>query len=872
MINEFLQNAYQYCGDQHQIIQGYVLCDDYISECKNYTQRFNCPAIFSAENFKIMTSKIENYKLVIIFSQTFLIDPSKCSFLISTNNQTLPFYPKQMSYRLNLIENHKITLFNSQNRYNLREQIFLNTFERLLKTRSLIPILICPKQLLTTIWEYFIQQDCYVGSLEELQEAEMMQQKQVKLGNAIIANTLIDGCELFQKYIQIKPKFSKKEIEFKIMDLTQHKLENSISQFKGMSIMIRENNGFIQQLMKFVKNIISQFFISIEETIDLLLENDFDPKELHQILEGQVENQVNKFAIQMHEFALIEQADFIILFEKIKEIIYFINKDIEQFIIKASKFVDEQMLKVNQIFQDYPALANVNTFQAIQTDASQTIVRELKNDYLREKSNFWRPEFNNYFEFTKKILISYLEYKEEKMINPTINSSLQTTLIRMGMDQKMPIQTIQIIVNRNDRDFVKEKDELFIEKINIITSGKRSAFKLYLHSKEQIVLYMNQHQIVIVSFDYFNQKLWTEVEKYQNLNMKLSQGVQHILETNIEYVKNIRLYEQEGCEYQIDKNGQSKLIVNFSMNMDEQLRKMKKKFCNKIGQAQKGGAPKPIDPSILAAGAIGSGIGILIIDCLDDNISWQKKLQRAGYGTAETTALATLSMNLPFVGFLIGQTFLLYSVHKVFSNKVLSMQNKLKNMGHIGAKVSIGIGSAMAGQILIPLPVVGALIGSVVGGVGLGLYHKFVIPTTRNSLISIFNRLEQFIQINGQLKYEEQVLKKMKINRSHFFENQPINLNNSDWLTLISVHLVNIVEYLLQLQFEERRKKILEIDDFPLKIEQFIDLEQKQDKLLEKLSKWKSCRDYIYKENISTFKYAKQVGIFVTGMISNFKI
>lgn len=43
---------------------------------------------------------------------------------------------------------------------------------------------------------------------------------------------------------------------------------------------------------------------------------------------------------------------------------------------------------------------------------------------------------------------------------------------------------MQIIVNKNDRDFIKEKEYLFIEKINIITKGKKKAFKIYLHSKE----------------------------------------------------------------------------------------------------------------------------------------------------------------------------------------------------------------------------------------------------------------------------------------------------------------------------------------------------------------------------------------------------
>lgn len=45
----------------------------------------------------------------------------------------------------------------------------------------------------------------------------------------------------------------------------------------------------------------------------------------------------------------------------------------------------------------------------------------------------------------------------------------------------------------------------------------------------------------------------------------------------------------------------------------------------KYKQAQRVGGSHA-DPGCMAAGAVGSGLGILIVDCLDDSIPWHMKL------------------------------------------------------------------------------------------------------------------------------------------------------------------------------------------------------------------------------------------------------
>lgn len=72
---------------------------------------------------------------------------------------------------------------------------------------------------------------------------------------------------------------------------------------------------------------------------------------------------------------------------------------------------------------------------------------------------------------------------------------------------------------------------------------------------------------------------------------------------------------------------------------------------------------------------------------------------------------------------------------------MVDKSEKLKNIAHLGFQSSFGIGTAVAGQILIPIPVLGALIGGTVGGVFMGLYTKFIIPKTKPSIKVMINEL-----------------------------------------------------------------------------------------------------------------------------------
>lgn len=161
--------------------------------------------------------------------------------------------------------------------------------------------------------------------------------------------------------------------------------------------------------------------------------------------------------------------------------------------------------------------------------------------------------------------------------------------------------------------------------------------------------------------------------------------------------------------------------------------------------------------------------------------------------TLESSAYGVIAMQMPVIGMLIAQTYLFLNLHSVMSNDVLTTKNKLKKIGHFSVQASLGIGSAVAGQILIPIPFLGAFIGGTLGGITAGLYSKFVVPNTRSSILKMLDRVRKNICETGQIIFTKDIIENLRINKKHFFDNQPKKLDINDWLTLALVNLVTFV-------------------------------------------------------------------------------
>lgn len=57
--------------------------------------------------------------------------------------------------------------------------------------------------------------------------------------------------------------------------------------------------------------------------------------------------------------------------------------------------------------------------------------------------------------------------------------------------------------------------------------------------------------------------------------------------------------------------------------------------------------------NMIGAKALGLGIGYLIVDCLDEEMPWEEKLEHAGFTAVSFGILGVLASRLPIVGLLI---------------------------------------------------------------------------------------------------------------------------------------------------------------------------------------------------------------------------
>lgn len=89
-------------------------------------------------------------------------------------------------------------------------------------------------------------------------------------------------------------------------------------------------------------------------------------------------------------------------------------------------------------------------------------------------------------------------------------------------------------------------------------------------------------------------------------------------------------------------------------------------------------------------------------------------------GAAISGTFNYLIYNVPIIGYLFVTGGYTYSFYSIFSNKYSTVDKKIKEMGNLTIDTASSIGSgiigALIGQTLIPLPVVGAFFGGVVGG------------------------------------------------------------------------------------------------------------------------------------------------------------
>ncbi|CAD8136110.1 unnamed protein product [Paramecium octaurelia] len=513
---------------------------------------------------------------------------------------------------------------------------------------------------------------------------------------------------------------------------------------------------YLEYFSNLSKSLINHSYKLIESIVLDLTTKPFECSEFHQYMTDKLEQTMSVLAVEMSDFVRVPNSN--VLYMELKKYFNSIIQNIHLYINRTSLFCNTQMEFLNETLTKYHTLANVRTYQVLQTETSQYIITQCHVS-LKEML-FYRIEFLIFEkDLVKSIIRHFYEYSKLNLGVYQMSTLTQTFQDAIHMHQLLDEnQSVQI--NLDSKLFDQDGDCL--------------KYKTWLYQKKSV------------------------------------QSQQMLTGTSV------------------------------------------------------------------VGGSIGAGLGCLIVDSVDPKIPWEEKLKRAGFSSV-ATGIVGAAMRIPVIGTILSQALLFYAIKLTANNKVIDKNEKMKNLAHIGVQSSVGIGSAVAGQILIPVPVLGAIIGGTVGGVAMSLYSKFFVPKTKHSIKVMVNELIDRQLDDGLFVYDEQVIKIMRINQQHYFGSKPQKYTDSQWLTILMVYLVNEVHYLSNIQGLEKIKElqeqmtkkpsdevkcvkqIKEIDD---------DLEQ-QEIISVKLER---SRNYIQEQEINTLQIASQIGEFINGMIANFKL
>ena len=88
--------------------------------------------------------------------------------------------------------------------------------------------------------------------------------------------------------------------------------------------------------------------------------------------------------------------------------------------------------------------------------------------------------------------------------------------------------------------------------------------------------------------------------------------------------------------------------------------------------------------------------------------------------TAFCGSLGLLMMEIPIMKYFFVAGGLSYTLYQTLSNEAVDAATKMKQLGHVSVSALGSIGASVAGmargQLLIPVPFLGAFIGGVIGG------------------------------------------------------------------------------------------------------------------------------------------------------------
>ena len=153
-----------------------------------------------------------------------------------------------------------------------------------------------------------------------------------------------------------------------------------------------------------------------------------------------------------------------------------------------------------------------------------------------------------------------------------------------------------------------------------------------------------------------------------------------------------------------------------------------------------------------------------------------------GFNATLNGSISLLVDKIPFIGSLFLLGGLGWSSLKLYKNRIANNNSKFLKAGQIaistGTAISGSIGGAILGEFLIPIPILGALVGGFVGSLFGATSTQIIIKNiNKKKYIDMVEKLENNITEGGYWDYSRQNLNNLGITNAFFMQSIPDDLH-----------------------------------------------------------------------------------------------
>jgi hypothetical protein len=155
---------------------------------------------------------------------------------------------------------------------------------------------------------------------------------------------------------------------------------------------------------------------------------------------------------------------------------------------------------------------------------------------------------------------------------------------------------------------------------------------------------------------------------------------------------------------------------------------------------------------------------------------------------------------VPILNYFIVAGGLSYTVYVNYKDEIASSLTKMKNIGKASVLAVGSVGTAVTGiilgEIMIPIPFLGAFVGGVIGGYFGEKGNRFITSIlSNNQLISLISYLKRTLIENDHWKYTGELLGKLGVSKKYFENSISIKVEKHDaYITTLCFCVVTYYE------------------------------------------------------------------------------